>query len=109
MDARKTFRETVRETAQGSAEAAWDRARLASHLRHAAARQGHRRTARRLGELKREAISRVLRLQPGTVRVTVDSDYHVGLLSIRWSGHGSLHLPADTDLRPSAREGTMAS
>lgn len=109
METRKTFRETVNETAQASAQAAWDRAKLASRLRHVAAGQGRRRTARLLGDVKREAISRVLRLQPGTVRVTLDSDYHVGLLSIRWLGHGRLHLPANTNLNTSGMEGAMAS
>ena len=109
METRKTFQESLRETALASAETAWDRAKLASRLRHAAAHQGHSGTARRLGRLKRDAIRRVLLLQPGTVRVTVDSDYQVGMLSVRWFGHGSLHLPADASLSNSTPEAAMPS
>ena len=40
----------------------------------------------------------MLRLEPDEVRVTIDDEYRVGLLSIRWPGHGMLHLPAATQL-----------
>lgn len=109
MQARKTFRQCLDETTKEAAEAAWHRAKLASKLRHAAVAAGRQRSARRLADLKREAIRHVLRLQPTGVQVTLDDNYHVGLLSIRWPGHGKMHLPTDTDLSFVAKESSIAS
>jgi hypothetical protein len=48
-----------------------------------------------MGELKARCVARVAEILPEQVRVTIDRDYQVGLISVRWPGHGRLHLPAD--------------
>lgn len=90
----RTFRQMVSDLRRDAAEIAWQRAVLASRLRHVAARSGRRRAARRLGEIKHRAIERVVELLPPELIVTLDDDFLVGLLSVRWNGHGRLHLPA---------------
>lgn len=100
---RPTFRELLEQTRKAAAGLAWERAKLASSMRHYAAVTGQRRAARALASVKRRAVTRVISLLPGTIRVSVDEDYHVGLLSIGWRGHGRLHLPADTQLPDTAR------
>lgn len=92
--ARKTFCQILTDLRHDAAETAWQRAVLASRLRHVAANSGRRRAARRLGEIKQRAIERVIELLPRDIVVTVDDDRLVGLLSVRWNGHGRLHLPA---------------
>jgi hypothetical protein len=104
MQLRKTFRQTLNETVTDAAEAAWNRAKLASQLRHVAQSQGRRGAARGLAQVKRAAIWQALRLQTGVVRLTLDNDYQVGLLRIRWPGRGRLHLPAGTDTSILAKE-----
>lgn len=96
-DSRMTFREIVDETRTEAAGRAWDRARLASRIRHAIRDSGRIRGTYALGELKRAAISRAIELAPDRILVSIDTDFHVGLLSIRWNGHGGLHLPAATE------------
>jgi len=93
-----TFRQIVESTRMDAARAAWDRAKFASRLRHVEAVAGHRRNARRLGEWKVRAIRLAVSLAPEQIRLTIDDDYQIGLLSVRWPGHGRLHLPADVRL-----------
>ena len=47
-----------------------------------------------LSQLKIEAIRLAAFLLPEQVKVTIDDDNQIGLLSIRLQGHGRLHLPA---------------
>lgn len=100
---RPTFRDLVEQTRKEAAGRAWERAKLASSMRHYAALTGQRRAARALASVKRRAVTRAMSLLPGEIRVSVDEDYHVGLLSIGWRGHGRLHLPAHTQLPDSTR------
>lgn len=100
---RPTFRELLEQTRKEAAGLAWERAKLASSMRHYAAVTGQRRAARALASVKRRAVTRAISLLPGTIRVSVDEDLHVGLLSIGWRGHGRLHLPAHTQLPATTR------
>jgi hypothetical protein len=97
-----TFRQILEKSRVETATAAWERATAASRLRHGLVSVGHHRGAQKLGELKARCLERVVEILPGHVRVTIDQDYQVGLLSIRWPGHGRLHLPAGNLLSHSA-------
>jgi hypothetical protein len=44
--------------------------------------------------LKKEAIRLAAFVLPEQVKVTIDGDYQVGLVSVSLQGHGRLHLPA---------------
>jgi hypothetical protein len=106
---RTTFCQIVAASTDDAAKSAWGRAKLASQLRHVAVAQGRRGAARRLAVLKRDAIRHVLHLKPKSVRLGLDNEYQVGLLSVHWPGHGKLHLPSNTDLITSLDEAAMAS
>lgn len=95
---RPTFRQIVESSRIDAAASAWSRAKFVSAMRHKAADAGRASTANRLSRLKTDAIRLVLSLVPEQVSVTIDDDYQIGLLSVRWPGHGRLHLPADTQL-----------
>lgn len=95
---RATFRQIVEGTRIDAAEAVWSRAKLISRLRHQERGAGRRSSANRLSTLKADAIRLALLLAPEQITVTIDDDYQVGLLSVRWPGHGKLHLPASTRL-----------
>ena len=98
---RKPFREIVSSARRASAERLWDKARLASALRYVAVRTGQADAARALADVKCRAVTRAAELIPA-VRVTIDSDYQLGMLSIRFPGRGRLHLLPSTPLRCSA-------
>jgi len=93
---RPTFRQILEDSRIDAAEAAWSRARVISRMRHHERRAQHRRSANRLAKLKASAVQLALSLAPERITVTIDDDYQVGLLSVRWPGHGKLHLPANT-------------
>ena len=95
---RLTFRQILDETRVESASSAWERAQLASRLRHSYARLGNRRAAQLIGEVKARSLNRVARIIPGQVRITIDHNFQIGLISVRWPGHGSLHLPAGSQI-----------
>jgi hypothetical protein len=99
---RQTFRQILQESRVEAATAAWDRARVASRLRHDLAATGSRLAARLMGELKARCVARVAEILPVEVRVTIDDDYQVGLVSVHWPGHGRLHLPAGSPIKRSA-------
>lgn len=91
---RLTFRQILENSRVETATVAWERATAASRLRYGLASVGHHRGAEKLGKLKARYLERVVEILPEQVRVTIDQDYQVGLLSVRWPGHGRLHLPA---------------
>ena len=95
---RLTFKELLRETQEDAASTLWAKAKLASDLRHVSRTSGGWWQARTLGRLKKKHVRRAIELAPAQIRVTIDDDYQVGLLSVRWEGHGWLHLPADSQL-----------
>lgn len=91
---RQGFREILAEVKNASIERAWNRARLASQLRRSATQAANHPGARALSDVKVRAIERVLELGGDEVRVGIDGDHHVGLVSVRLVGKGRLHLPA---------------
>ena len=99
---RLTFCQIVEMSRKEAAVSAWGRAKAASRLRHVLVSVGHHRGAREMGKLKARCLERVVEILPEQVRVTIDRDYQVGLVSVRWPGHGRLHLPARTVLGRSA-------
>lgn len=92
---RINFRQIVEASRVDAAEAAWERAKLASRLRHLESGAGRRRNATRFADSKVQAIRLAISLVPEQVSVTIDNDHQIGLLSVRWPGHGRLHLPSD--------------
>lgn len=96
MNAQKTFRQILNDAAPAAAERVWERAVVLSQLRRACRARGDRRAARRLGHQKARCLARAAAILPQEVRVAIDSDYQIGMLSIRWRGHGRLHLPLQT-------------
>ncbi len=90
---RLTFRQIVDESCVETATSAWERAKSASRLRHGLAI--NQRAARRMGELKARCLARAAEILPDQVMVTIDDDFQIGLVSIRWPGHGRFHLPLD--------------
>ncbi len=102
---RSTFREIFEATREQAAIHAWERACLASRVRRVAAARGDRRAARRLSKMKSDAIQLVAIILPEKLKITLDSDYQVGLVSVRLKGHGRLHLPANFEVRAHPSEG----
>ncbi len=68
---------------------------MASRLRHLVAAQGAVAAARLLSRIKVAAVKRAILLAPEYVVVGIDSDYHIGLPSVRWQSKGRLHLPVN--------------
>lgn len=95
---RTTFREIFESSREEAAFSAWDRAQTASRMRHVAQGRGNWRAARCLSRIKREAIQLVASILPEKLRVTLDSEWHMGLVSVRLEGRGRLHLPADVTI-----------
>lgn len=98
---RQTFREIVDASRRQAARQAWARAKTASALRRAMHDRRRHNAARRLSHIKHAAVARAVELAPEQVRVTLDTDFHVGLLSVRFIGGGRLHLPAASRLKSS--------
>lgn len=99
---RITFRQIVERTRLDAAKGAWSRAKLASRLRHHAQTTKAHHAARQLSKLKAGAIRLALSLAPEQITVTLDNHYQVGLISVRWLGHGKLHLPSEAGLTPTS-------
>lgn len=105
---RKTFRQILEETRFPAAVQAWRRAETASRLRHLAYARGTRRAAQVLFRTKRQAIIQTLTLCPEASNVTLDDDYHVGMLSVRFQNRCWLHLPPTTRLPRTGRRAAPA-
>lgn len=103
---RPTFCQILEGSRRRCAESAWERAVRASELRHAIADGGRGRE--QLSQIKSIALRRVVELVPEHVTVTLDDTFQIGLVSVIWPGHGSLHLPADTDLSSSPSVHSLA-
>ena len=96
---RTTFREILEAVREQAGVHAWERACTASKMRRGAAARGDRRSARRLSKIKSDAIQLVATILPEKLKISLDSDYYVGLVSVRLEGHGRLHLPASSVVR----------
>jgi len=97
----RTFHDHLEALRLENAARAFSRGRLASELRHCAAATSQRRSARTLSRLKQEALRAAFEIAPDCVRVGLDDDLHVGMLSVAFPGMGRLHLPP-TCLDPAA-------
>ena len=86
---RKTFNEVLNDTRECAAKNSWARARQASKLRKITTGK----TRKFLGRIKIKAINRVIEIVPEQVKIRIDTTYCVGMPSVRWKGHGKLHLP----------------
>ena len=89
------FREILEHSRGEAAERAWARAGLASALRHSCVTKKKCYQAARLGLMKAQSLRLAATLLPEQVHVTIDDDYQIGLVSIRWKGHGRFHLPGN--------------
>jgi len=92
---RITFAETLENARKPAAESAWNRASIASSLRNCLKNTRNFRAQFLLGILKKEALRIAVNLNPKEIIVGIDDDYHVGMLSVRWKGHGRYHLPME--------------
>ena len=101
---RSSFGQIRESTKTLAAESAWARAQQASALRHLMLSQHRYAAAGRLGEMKEAALKLAVKLLPEHFMVTIDADYQVGLVSVRWKGHGRCHLPAHADIQPHTRK-----
>lgn len=90
---RITFAETLEIARKPAAESAWNRARVASSLRFSLNGNKNFKARVILGILKKEALRIAVNLNPKEIIVGIDDDYQIGMLSVRWKGHGSYHLP----------------
>jgi hypothetical protein len=97
-----TFNQMLDKSRVECAITVWDRAKIASLLRHKFATSGNHRGARLMAALKARCLERVVQIIPKEVHITIDHDYQVGLVSVRWFGHGRLHLPAGSFMNRSA-------
>lgn len=95
---RRTFAEILESTRIFAAERAFRRAIVASRLRKTLARRGRRRAAAVMADRKLVSVRRAVQLAPELIRVTIDCEFQVGLLSVRFADVGRLHLPAGADL-----------
>lgn len=90
---RTTFHEMYEAERLSSARRAWDRAKLASVLRHAARYQGRLAAARQFGNAKADRLLRVDKLTPGGIPVEIDECCAMTAISV-WGPSGArLHLP----------------
>lgn len=89
-----TFHDILAETRVAAARAAWTRAVWASRLRHLA----RGRAVAVLARVKLQAVTRAFQIAPELVRITLDNEHHVGLVSVVWNQSARLHLPADVQI-----------
>lgn len=96
-----TFREHLEALRVANAARAFTRGQVASSLRHCAMEATRKRSAKQLGRVKQAALQVAVAIAPDVVRVGIDDEFHVGLLSIAFPGRGRLHLPL-TSFHPAA-------
>jgi len=87
-----TFAEILNDTKAGASESAWNRARLASRLRHLCFKQHNHKASNLLGLIKKEALKLAIYLNPAEITVGMDDTYQIGMLSVRWKKE-RFHLP----------------
>jgi len=89
---RETVAQIVERIRHAAAVSAWQRARIASGLRHIAARQGRSGAAAILSRIKAAAIIRAAEIAPELAHVTIDAEFQVGLPSVCWANTDRLHM-----------------
>jgi len=87
-----TFAEILNDTKAKASESAWNRARVASGLRHLCFKQHNHKASKLFGLIKKEALKLAASLNPAEISIKIDDTFHVGLLSIRWKQE-RFHLP----------------
>ena len=87
-----TFAEILKDTKAGASESAWNRARLASGLRHLCFKQHNHKASNLLGLIKKEALKLAASLNPAEITVGMDDTFQIGMLSVRWKKE-RFHLP----------------
>ncbi|MEI7488421.1 MAG: hypothetical protein WCJ72_13630 [Chryseobacterium sp.] len=87
-----TFAEILNDTKAKASESAWNRARLASRLRHLCFKQHNHKASNLLGLIKKEALKLAIYLNPAEITVGMDDTYQIGMLSVRWKKE-RFHLP----------------
>jgi hypothetical protein len=95
---RFSFSQIVEMARPEAAETAWRRARAASGLRHVLRRAGNNAGARTFSTVKLNAIRLAVALAPERIRVRPSEQGH--LLSVRYCGMSSLHVPCGTFATP---------
>jgi hypothetical protein len=91
---RTTFHQIVEGSRVESAVRAWERATLASKLRHAMVKAGRYRSAYVLGEIETKAIERVIELLRPEADRKINANFQVQPSSIRRGGCNRVHSPA---------------
>jgi hypothetical protein len=104
----RTFQSILNDSQRDAGVAAWERACRASALRRLTSGKSRSATARQLAKIKRDSIRAAITLVPDEIVTTIDDDYQIGLLSVRWPGRGRLHLPADTRLPETTRANAVS-
>ena len=87
-----TFAEILNETKAEASESAWNRARLASGLRHLCFKQHNHKASNLFALIKKEALKLAVSLNPAEITVGMDDTYQIGMLSVRWKKE-RFHLP----------------
>ena len=87
-----TFADILNDTKAEASESAWNRARLASGLRHLCFKQHNHKASNLFGLIKKEALKLALSLNPVEITVGMDDTYQIGMLSVRWKKE-RFHLP----------------
>ena len=87
-----TFADILNDTKAEASESAWNRARLASGLRHLCFKQHNHTASNLFGLIKKEALKLALSLNPVEITVGMDDTYQIGMLSVRWKKE-RFHLP----------------
>jgi hypothetical protein len=79
-----TFAEILKDTKAKASESAWNRARLASRLRHLCFKQHNHKASNLFGLIKKEALKLAASLNPAEISIKIDDTYQVGMLTNRW-------------------------
>ena len=93
---KQTFAMILEKTRMGSARKIWERARIASVLRHQSNKRYWFRSARAFSTIKIASVHRAIELAPELIRVVVEGDSQTNLISIQCNDGSRLHLPASS-------------
>ena len=89
----KCFKQIVEMTRIASSSVAWEKAKIASDLRHLFLNQKNYPAGNIMGLIKKNSLLVAAKLNPA-ITIGIDSDYQIGMLSIR-NGKMRLHLPLE--------------
>ena len=93
---KQTFAMILENTRTCSARKVWERARIASVLRHQANKRYWFRSARVFSTIKIASVHRAIELAPELIRVVVGDDLQTNLISVQCNDGSKLHLPASS-------------